>query len=230
MKIYGFQKMTLLDFPGHVAATVFTGGCNLRCPFCHNAALVTEIDPAAIYNEDDIIAFLAKRTNLLDGVAITGGEPLMQVDICGFIKKVRGLGYKVKLDTNGSYPDKLEEIISEHLVDYIAVDIKNSREKYALTTGVKDYDLASLDRSLEILKNCDIEHEFRTTIVKELHETEDIIKIGEWMKGEKNYFLQNFVDSGNLIGSGFSAVSREKLEEMRKAATPYFENVGVRGI
>ena len=230
MKIYGFQKMTLLDFPGHVAATVFTGGCNLRCPFCHNAALVTEIDPAAIYNEDDIIAFLAKRTNLLDGVAITGGEPLMQVDICGFIKKVRGLGYKVKLDTNGSYPDKLEEIISEHLVDYIAVDIKNSREKYALTTGVKDYDLASLDRSLEILKNCDIEHEFRTTIVKELHETEDIIKIGEWMKGEKNYFLQNFVDSGNLIGSGFSAVSREKLEEMRKAATPYFENVGVRGV
>ncbi len=230
MKIYGFQKMTLLDFPGHVAATVFTGGCNLRCPFCHNAALVTEIDPAAIYNEDDIIAFLAKRTNLLDGVAITGGEPLMQVDICGFIKKVRGLGYKVKLDTNGSYPDKLEEIVSEHLVDYIAVDIKNSREKYALTTGVKDYDLASLDRSLEILKNCDIEHEFRTTIVKELHETEDIIKIGEWMKGEKNYFLQNFVDSGNLIGSGFSAVSREKLEEMRKAATPYFENVGVRGI
>ena len=230
MKIYGFQKMTLLDFPGHVAATVFTGGCNLRCPFCHNAALVTEIDPAAIYNEDDIIAFLAKRTNLLDGVAITGGEPLMQVDICGFIKKVRNLGYKVKLDTNGSYPDKLEEIISEHLVDYIAVDIKNSREKYALTTGVKDYDLASLDRSLEILKNCDIEHEFRTTIVKELHETEDIIKIGEWMKGEKNYFLQNFVDSGNLIGSGFSAVSREKLEEMRKAATPYFENVGVRGI
>ena len=230
MKIYGFQKMTLLDFPGHVAATVFTGGCNLRCPFCHNAALVTEIDPAAIYNEDDIIAFLAKRTNLLDGVAITGGEPLMQVDICGFIKKVRGLGYKVKLDTNGSYPDKLEEIVSEHLVDYIAVDIKNSREKYALTTGVKDYDLASLDRTLEILKNCDIEHEFRTTIVKELHETEDIIKIGEWMKGEKNYFLQNFVDSGNLIGSGFSAVSREKLEEMRKAATPYFENVGVRGI
>ena len=230
MKIYGFQKMTLLDFPGHVAATVFTGGCNLRCPFCHNAALVTEIDPAAIYNEDDIIAFLAKRTNLLDGVAITGGEPLMQVDICGFIKKVRGLGYKVKLDTNGSYPDKLEEIVSEHLVDYIAVDIKNSREKYALTTGVKDYDLASLDRSLEILKNCDIEHEFRTTIVKELHETEDIIKIGEWMKGEKNYFLQNFVDSGNHIGSGFSAVSREKLEEMRKAATPYFENVGVRGI
>ena len=230
MKIYGFQKMTLLDFPGHVAATVFTGGCNLRCPFCHNAALVTKIDPAAIYNEDDIIAFLAKRTNLLDGVAITGGEPLMQVDICGFIKKVRGLGYKVKLDTNGSYPDKLEEIVSEHLVDYIAVDIKNSREKYALTTGVKDYDLASLDRTLEILKNCDIEHEFRTTIVKELHETEDIIKIGEWMKGEKNYFLQNFVDSGNLIGSGFSAVSREKLEEMRKAATPYFENVGVRGI
>lgn len=230
MKIYGFQKMTLLDFPGHVAATVFTGGCNLRCPFCHNAALVTEIDPAAIYNEDDIIAFLAKRTNLLDGVAITGGEPLMQVDICGFIKKVRNLGYKVKLDTNGSYPDKLNEIVSEHLVDYIAVDIKNSREKYALTTGVKDYDLASLDRSLEILKNCDIEHEFRTTIVKELHETEDIIKIGEWMKGEKNYFLQNFVDSGNLIGSGFSAVSREKLEEMRKAATPYFENVGVRGI
>lgn len=230
MKIYGFQKMTLLDFPGHVAATVFTGGCNLRCPFCHNAALVTEIDPAAIYNEDDIIAFLAKRTNLLDGVAITGGEPLMQVDICGFIKKVRALGYKVKLDTNGSYPDKLDEIVSEHLVDYIAVDIKNSREKYALTTGVKDYDLASLDRSLEILKNCDIEHEFRTTIVKELHETEDIIKIGEWMKGEKNYFLQNFVDSGNLIGSGFSAVSREKLEEMRKAATPYFENVGVRGI
>lgn len=230
MKIYGFQKMTLLDFPGHVAATVFTGGCNLRCPFCHNAALVTEIDPGAIYNEEDIIKFLSKRTNLLDGVAITGGEPLMQVDICGFIKKVRELGYKVKLDTNGTYPDKLAEITEQKLVDYIAVDIKNSREKYALTAGVERFDISALERSLQILKNCGIEHEFRTTVVKELHTVEDIVSIGEWLSGEKNYYLQNFVDSGNLISSGFSAVSREAMEQMAESAKPFFENVGVRGI
>lgn len=230
MKIYGFQKMTLLDFPGHVAATVFTGGCNLRCPFCHNAALVTEIDPATQYNEDEILRFLSTRTKLLDGVAITGGEPLMQVDICGFIKKVKALGYKVKLDTNGSFPDKLSEIVEEKLVDYIAVDIKNSREKYSVTTGVKNYDLKPLDKSIEILKHSDIEHEFRTTVVKELHTVEDIINIGEWIKGEKNYFLQNFVDSGNLIGSGFSAVSRDTIYKMKEAAMPYFDNVEIRGL
>ena len=230
MKIYGFQKMTLLDFPGHVAATVFTGGCNLRCPFCHNAALVTEIDPTSVYDPDDILSFLSKRTSLLDGVAITGGEPLMQVDICGFIKKIREMGYKVKLDTNGSYPDKLNEIVEQRLVEYIAVDIKNSKEKYALTTGIKDYDLKPFEQSLDILRNTDIEHEFRTTVVKELHTVEDIKKIGEWINGEKNYYLQNFVDSGNLIGDGFSAVSRETLEKMKETALPYFQNVGIRGI
>lgn len=230
MKINGFQKMTLLDFPHHVAATVFTGGCNLRCPFCHNAALVTEIDPDTLYIEDDILAYLKTRTALLDGVAITGGEPLLQVDISGFIKKIKAMGYKVKLDTNGTFPDKLADIVEEGIVDYIAVDIKNCREKYAETVGVKDFDASKIDRTAEILKNGGIDYEFRTTVVKEFHTVEDIKKIGEWVGGAPHYYLQNFVDSGNLIGKNMSAVSRETLDLMKKTAEPFFKEVGIRGI
>lgn len=230
VKINGFQKMTLLDFPGHVAATVFTGGCNLRCPFCHNAALVTEIDPDTLYNIDDVLSFLSSRVGLLDGVAITGGEPLLQFDIAGFIKKIKAMGYKVKLDTNGSYPDKLSEIIEEKLVDYIAVDIKNSKEKYSQTVGIENFDTDKIERTAELLKNGGIDYEFRTTVVKEFHTVEDIKKIGEWVGGAPRYFLQNFVDSGNLIGENMSAVSKETLIEMKKTAEPYFKSVEIRGI
>ena len=224
--------MTLLDFPQHVAAVVFTGGCDLRCPFCHNSPLVTAIDPAEKYNTEDVLKYLSSRKKLLDGVAISGGEPLLQVDIAGFIQKIKEMGFKVKLDTNGSFPDKLGELVEEKLVDYIAVDIKNCREKYPQTVGVPSYDLKNLDRSMEILKNGGIDYEYRTTVVKQLHTVEDIIKIGEWIEGAPRYFLQNFADSGRLINesAGYTAHDKETLLRMKAAVSPFVGDVQIRGI
>lgn len=230
MKIHGFQKMTLLDFPGKVACTLFTAGCNLRCPFCHNAPLVTDIDNSLQYTENDIFAYLQKRKGLLDGVVITGGEPLLQLDIASFIKKIKNLGYDVKLDTNGSFPDKLYELISEGLIDYVAVDIKNCREKYALTTGIENYNLENIDKTVNILKQGNIPYEFRTTVVKEFHTVEDIEKIGDWICGADKYYLQSFVDSGNLIGSDLHPVDADVMKIMAKKVQKCVSIVGVRGI
>ncbi|MGN1117523.1 MAG: anaerobic ribonucleoside-triphosphate reductase activating protein, partial [Acutalibacteraceae bacterium] len=165
MKIYGLQKMTLLDFPGKVACTLFTGGCNFRCPFCHNARLVTELDKDEVYSEEEIFEYLRKRVGILDGVCITGGEPLMNADIADFITKVRELGYAVKLDTNGSYPETLKNLIDRGLVDYIAMDIKNTPEKYAQTIGVKKFDFTPIKKSIEIIMQSGVPYEFRTTVV-----------------------------------------------------------------
>lgn len=230
MRIDGLQKMTLLDFPGKVACTVFTGGCNFRCPFCHNALLVTELPENPDYTIDEILSFLKKRSGLLDGVAITGGEPLMNPDIADFIKKIRDLGYPVKLDTNGSYPDRIKSIVGEGLVDYVAMDIKNCREKYAETIGLKSYDLSKIEESVEFLKSGTVDYEFRTTIVNEFHTVEDIRKVAEWIKGAKRYFLQNFVDSGNLIDESVTGVSKQTMLEMQKAAADFVPQTEIRGI
>ena len=183
MRINGFQKLTLLDFPGHTACTVFTGGCNLRCPFCHNALLVTEADELEEYPEEEILAFLKKRQGILDGVAITGGEPLLQRDIRAFIEKVRALGYAVKLDTNGTFPKMLKELAEAGLLDYVAVDIKNSKERYAETTGIPRLDLSGIEETVRYLLEGHVPYEFRTTVVAEFHTPEDIRKIGEWIHG-----------------------------------------------
>lgn len=230
MKICGFQKMTLLDFPGQVAATVFTGGCNLRCPFCHNALLVTELDDVEEYTEEYILSYLEKRKGVLDGLAITGGEPLLQKDIRSFIEKVRALGYKIKLDTNGCFPDKLKELVGAGLVDYVAMDVKNCPEKYGETVGLKDFDLAPVLESVAFLKSGAVPFEFRTTIVAEYHTIDDIGKIGQWIQGTPRYFLQNFVDSGNLIGDNLHAVSNETIKEMAKIAGSYVNSAQVRGV
>ena len=230
MKISGFQKMTLLDFPGRVACTVFTAGCNLRCPFCHNAALVTHIDESASFSEEEILDYLKKRKGLLDGVCITGGEPLLQAGIEDFIAKIKAIGYAVKLDTNGFYPEKLISLVKGGLVDYVAMDIKNSKEKYALTTGVEDIDINAVEKSVEFLLQGNIDFEFRTTIVNELHTVEDIALIGEWIKGAPKYFLQNFVDSGDLICENMSAVSRDELCKMQQKAQEFVVNTEIRGI
>ena len=230
MRIDGLQKMTLLDFPGKVACTVFTGGCNFRCPFCHNALLVTELPENPDYTVDEILSFLKKRAGLLDGVAITGGEPLMNPDIADFIKQIRDLGYSVKLDTNGSYPDRLKSIVSEGLVDYVAMDIKNCKEKYAETVGLKSYDLSKIEESVDFLKTNTVDYEFRTTVVKEFHTVEDIRKAAEWIKGAKRYFLQNFVDSGNLIDGNVSGVDKKTMLEMRKTAEDFVPQTEIRGI
>lgn len=230
MKIYGFQKMTLLDYPGKVACTLFTGGCNFRCPFCHNAMLVTELDKDNYYTEEEIFEYLRKRQGVLDGVCITGGEPLMNPDIDELMSKIKELGYKVKLDTNGSYPGKLKDIVSRGLVDYIAMDIKNTEEKYSETTGVKLCNFTPVKESIDFIMNSGVDYEFRTTVVKEFHTVQDIVKIAEMIDGAKNYFLQNFVDSGAIIGSEMTAVSKETLYEMQKKATQYVVNCGIRGV
>ena len=228
--IHGFQKMTMLDFPGKVACTAFTAGCNFRCPFCHNASLVTKINNEEIYSQEEIFDYLNKRKGVLDGICITGGEPLLYDGIVEFIKKARELGLLVKLDTNGSFPEKLKYLIDNGLVDYVAMDIKNSKEKYAETIGLKEYDLSNVEKSVAMLLEGRVEYEFRTTIVAEYHTTQDIVAIGNWIKGAKRYFLQNFVDSGNLIGSDMHAVSKEFMKELQIEAAKFVEKVELRGI
>lgn len=229
MIINGLQKLTLLDYPGHTACTVFTAGCNFRCPFCHNAGLVTKIDGTDTIPTAEVLSFLEKRVGLLDGVCITGGEPLMQKDIDEFMVAVKAMGYKIKLDTNGSYPERLRDLIEKGLVDYIAMDIKNSKEKYSHTAGVEVV-LSDIEKSIELIKNCGVDYEFRTTVVKGLHTPEDIIALAEWIAPAKRYFLQNFVDSGNLIGEGLSAHQGQVLEEMRSSVTQILPNAQIRGI
>lgn len=230
MKFYGLQKLTLLDYPQKTACTIFTGGCNFRCPFCHNALLVTDLDNSDVYQEEEILDFLSKRKGLLDGACITGGEPLMHNDIIDFIKRVKELGYKVKVDTNGTFPERLGELIKAHLVDYVAMDIKNSKEKYAKTAGIDDISLFNIEKSIDLLKLSDIDYEFRTTVVREFHEKEDIERIARLIAGAKGYFLQNFVDSGRLIGENMHPVSRNMLEEMKDAAKAFVKNTQIRGI
>lgn len=230
MRLGGIQKLTLLDYPGIVACTVFTLGCNLRCPFCHNPLLVTKTDEADEYNEEEFFKFLGKRRGVLDGVCVTGGEPLMQSDAGEFISKIKAMGYKVKLDTNGTFPDRLEEILKSGSVDYVAMDLKNSPERYAQTVGIQGFDLTKITRSIEILKASGVEHEFRTTVVSPLHSAESIKGAAGMIEGTSKYFLQNFVDSGDLInGEGLSALPGEELKEALAKAKDLIPQAKIRG-
>ena len=227
MKIHGFQKMTLLDFPGKVACTLFTGGCNFRCPFCHNASLVTHIDGSEIAQEE-IFSYLNKRKGLLDGVCITGGEPLLQPDVASFIRRVKEMGFAVKLDTNGSFPEGLAALIDEGLLDYVAMDIKNSKEKYESTCG-KSIDITAIERSVALLKEGRVDYEFRTTLVKELHTIEDVLSMAKWLEGTRCWYLQGFVDSGDVIQKGLSAHSEEWVRNAQTLVAQTIESVKVRG-
>lgn len=229
MKFYGFQKMTVLDYPEKVACVVFTGGCNFRCPFCHNARLVTDIENKT-YDEQEILEYLQSRIGLIDGICITGGEPLLQVGLDSFLEKVKKIGVSVKLDTNGSFPARLKSLVSKKLVDYVAMDVKNCKEKYSITTGCKSLDLQNIEESVEFLLSNTVDYEFRTTVVENFHEVEDFEKIGTWIQGTKKYFLQNFVDSGNLICKDLSSVKPEKLKEIKEKVSEFVENVGIRGV
>lgn len=230
MLINGFQKLTILDYPGKVACIVFTPGCNFRCPFCHNASLVTHIDRETYIDVDEVLTYLKKRQGLLDGVVITGGEPLLQDGIEEFIAEIKSLGYAVKLDTNGSFPEKLISIVEKGLVDYVAMDIKNSKEKYGMTVGVENFDITPVEKSVDFLKQGKVDYEFRTTIVKDFHTLDDIQDIVVWLKGTHKYFLQNFVDSGDLITDGLEPVSALLLKEMKEKATEFIPSVEIRGI
>lgn len=230
MKIQGLQKLTLLDFPERVACTVFFAGCNFRCPFCHNASLVTDIPPVGEITEEEFFSFLKKRQGILDGVCITGGEPLLQPKIEDFIRRIKELGYAVKLDTNGSFPNKLKLLVENGLVDYVAMDIKNGPKLYAVTAGVKNLDIASIKESVDYLKEGRVPYEFRTTVVKDYHTKESFEKIGQWIRGTEKYFLQNFVDSGDLIGKDTEGCSEEEMKEFLSVVSRYIPSAKVRGI
>ena len=227
MNIQGYQKMTLLDYPTKVACTVFTGGCNLRCPFCHNAGLV--LNPTEAENaESEVLVYLEKRKGIIDGVCITGGEPLLDSGLSEFIMKVKDMGYLVKLDTNGSLPERLEKIIQTGLVDYIAMDIKSSIAGYKKASG-SNIPFEAFKKSIDLIKKSGIDHEFRTTAVKGIHQAEDFEEIAKLLKGEKKYFIQQFIDSGNLISDGCSPFSAEETAGILKAVQKYVPEATIRG-
>lgn len=232
MKVTGIQKLTLLDYPGVVACTVFTAGCNFRCPFCHNAMLVLpeQIDDECL-TDDEVFGFLKKRRGVLDGVAVTGGEPLLHADMPEFLARVKELGYKIKLDTNGSNPELLSEIIKNKLIDRVAMDIKNAPEEYARTIGLESFDIAPVERSKEMLLSGETDYEFRTTVVKGIHTKESLIGAAKWIEGAKEYYLQQFKDSGNLIlPDGLSAYDEKQMHALADAVRDYVPAVEVRGV
>ena len=230
MHIHGLQKLTLLDYPGHTACTVFTGGCNYRCPFCHNASLVLHPTEQPLIAPEEVLSFLKKRQGLLDGVCITGGEPTLEKGLGDFCAAVKDLGFALKLDSNGSRPEVLRELIDKKLVDYIAMDIKSSRENYGALVGFPGYDTAPVEESAALLMEGRVDFEFRTTVVKEFHSAEDFERIGQWLRGGEKYFLQCFKDSGDILGSGCSAFGKDEMEHLREAVLPYIPNTHLRGV
>ncbi len=230
MRILGLQKLSLVDFPGKVAATVFTGGCNLRCPFCHNAPLVLPGRGTSALDAGGVLDFLASRRGLLDGVVLSGGEPLLQPDAADFLAEVKAMGFSVKLDTNGCHPDALADILDRRLADYVAMDIKNSLEKYPWTVGVPGFDTAPVERSARLLMEGPADYEFRTTLVRPFHEVGDMETIGRWLRGARRYYLQAFVDSGDLVGGGCAPFTPEEMEGFLQAARPFFQSAALRGL
>ncbi|MDL2301392.1 anaerobic ribonucleoside-triphosphate reductase activating protein [Lachnospiraceae bacterium OttesenSCG-928-D06] len=230
MKIYGLNKTTLLDYPGHVAATVFTGGCNFRCPYCHNSTLVTGTLAEPVITEDEFFAFLKKRRGILQGVCITGGEPTLQKGLIEFIEEIKKIGYLVKLDTNGYRPDVLWNLLNRDLIDYIAMDIKGSRENYGKVTGVEEIDLSRLEESIGMITSNKIPYEFRTTLAKGLHTKDDVLQMAKWIAGCKNYYLQSYRFDENVMTPIFAPFLMEEMEEFREIARKYIDKVVVRGV
>jgi pyruvate formate lyase activating enzyme len=231
MNINGLQKLSLVDFPHKMAATVFTGGCNLLCPFCHNALLVTAPEEKREHYEiREILDFLSSRKGLLDGVVLSGGEPLFQEGIGELAAEAKALGFAVKLDTNGCFPKRLRALLDTGNIDYVAMDIKNSLPKYPRTVGIPGFDSSGVQESAAILMEGQVDYEFRTTLVRELHTEADLLTIAHWLEGAKRYCLQNFVDSGGLIQSGLHGFSPQEMHAFAETVRPYFADVTVRGV
>ncbi len=230
MVIAGFQKLTLLDYPGKTACTVFTAGCNLRCPFCHNADLVLSSFDTKTFSEDEIITYLIKRKGLIDGICITGGEPILNKDLPDFCRRIRETGAMIKLDTNGSSPSLLKSIVENDLCDYVAMDVKNAPSKYPQTVGVPNIDVTPFLESIDFLKSSKVDHEFRTTVCKPLHTEDDIIEIGKILGNNEKYFLQSFVDSGRLIGEGISGFLPSEMKDILSKLKKFVPNADIRGI
>ena len=227
MLIAGLQKLTLLDYPGKTACTVFTPGCNFRCPFCHNALLVThKVD--SFVSEEEFFSFLSKRHGILDGVCITGGEPTLQKDLIEFMQKIREKGFLIKLDTNGYKPDVLQEILKKNLADYVAMDIKASPERYGEATGISGFDFSPIKESIELLEKSGVPHEFRTTVTDEFHSEEDFGIILSLFSENTPYFIQQFKDSGNLIDESCHGWSTERMKQLAEFLSLNHSNVSLR--
>ena len=228
MKISGLMKLTLLDFPSHVACTVFLAGCNFRCPFCHNGSLVRGGDTEI--SREELFGFLRKRVGILDGVCITGGEPLIDCGAMELAREIKSLGFLVKLDTNGSYPERLAELLESGVVDYVAMDIKNSPKNYRSACGA-DVDVEKIKKSVELLKTSGIDHEFRTTVVKGIHTADDVVECGKWLGEGEKYFLQSYKVSDDVIApEGLSAFSDEELAKMLAATKEFNSKTELRGV
>ena len=231
LKLSALQKLTLLDFPGTMACTVFTAGCNFRCPFCHNSPLVLPGESSETLDEDVLMDFLKKRLGIIDGVVFTGGEPLLYSDILELFKKIKALGYRIKLDTNGSFPATLEKAINEKLIDRVAMDIKNDPSEYAPAVGLSDIDMSKIEYSKSLIMTSGIDYEFRTTVVKGIHTEKSLEGLAKWIKGAKEYYLQQYKDSGNILsGDGLSEFSKAEMEALAEIIRPYVPSVKLRGV
>lgn len=229
MKLAGLQKLTLLDDPGHVACTVFVQGCNFRCPFCHNSELIPWNTDASCLEEETLFSFLEKRKGILDSVCLTGGEPLLWQQVEVLMRRIKQLGYRVKLDTNGSFPDRLEHLVSEGLVDYVAMDVKNSPDRYAATIGCEQAPLNAVEKSVRFLLSGKVECEFRTTVARELHDEQAMRAIGRWLHGAQRYFLQNFVCSQQVPDKSLTPFDKAGMNQLLAAVRPFVPCVQIRG-
>ena len=230
VKLYGLQKLTLRDIPGKMACTIFTGGCNFRCPFCHNADLVYLPENTAEIPQEDVLKFLNKRQGILEGVCISGGEPLMQEHIEPFLREIKALGYPIKIDTNGTYPKRLKELVEAGLIDYVAMDVKNAPNRYAVTAGLPQYDTIAIKESIDYLMEGQVDYEFRTTVVKEYHDEASMKQLGCWLRGASALYLQSYVDSDRVIKAGLHAHDETTMRAYRDLLREYIPNTQVRGI
>lgn len=229
MRIQGLQKLTLLDYPGRTACTVFLSGCNFRCPFCHNAPLL-QGDTGDAMDEDALLMFLKKRQGVLDGVAVTGGEPLLRQELPALLEKIKALGYAIKLDTNGAFPEQLKAVVCAGLADYVAMDIKNSPARYAETAGVPGLALTPIFRSVSFLLRGTVDYEFRTTAVAELHDDASFVQLGDWLAGAERYFIQCFEPRETVLKAELHAPAPEQLRHWAELVRPKIPNVALHGI
>ena len=229
MDIFGLEKLSLVDYDGFVAATVFTAKCNFRCGFCHNSALVLDYSAIPPIRESEVLDYLKKRKGVLEGLCITGGEPTLNPDLPEFIKKVKDIGYSVKVDTNGTNPEMVKLLVKEGLADYFAVDIKNDKENYAEIIGFKTFDTSKVEKTVEFLLSGKVKYEFRTTLIAEYHKADNIKRIAEWIKGADKYFMQKFKSGDNCISQNLSPVPTETAKEFAEIIRPHVKRVDLRG-
>ena len=228
MKISGLQKLSLVDYDGHIACTIFTPGCNFACPFCHNSLLVTNIQENTFVKKEEIFSHLKKREGIIDAIVISGGEPTLQPDLVEFIKELRQMPISIKLDTNGTNLAVLKELVENNLIDYVAMDIKNSMEKYPQTID-REIEISKIKDTISYIMNSGIDYEFRTTLVKNFHTEKDIEDIGKLLKGAKKYCLQKFVDNDNCIGKGLVEIPKTEALAMQEMVKKYIPNTILRG-